>query len=45
MPVSHVAGAGLAGLAAAVALAERGQRVVLHEAAKQAGGRCRSYYD
>ncbi|MGU3540378.1 hydroxysqualene dehydroxylase HpnE [Methylobacterium sp. A54F] len=45
MPVSHVVGAGLAGLAAAVALAERGQRVVLHEAAKQAGGRCRSYYD
>lgn len=41
----HVVGAGLAGLSAAASLAERGQRVVLHEAAKQAGGRCRSYYD
>ncbi|WP_232630556.1 hydroxysqualene dehydroxylase HpnE [Methylobacterium sp. Leaf118] len=41
----HVVGAGLAGLSAAVSLAESGSRVVLHEAAKQAGGRCRSYYD
>lgn len=41
----HVVGAGLAGLSAAVSLAERGRRVVVHEAAKQAGGRCRSYYD
>ncbi|MBC9178927.1 hydroxysqualene dehydroxylase HpnE [Pseudoroseomonas ludipueritiae] len=41
----HVAGAGLAGLAAAVALAGQGARVVLWEAAKQAGGRCRSYHD
>ncbi|WP_375409670.1 hydroxysqualene dehydroxylase HpnE [uncultured Methylobacterium sp.] len=41
----HVIGAGLAGLSAAVSLTERGVRVVLHEAAKQAGGRCRSYYD
>ena len=41
----HVVGAGLAGLSAAVALAERSARVVVHEAAKQAGGRCRSYYD
>jgi len=41
----HVVGAGLAGLSAAVALAETGAQVVLHEAAKQAGGRCRSYYD
>jgi squalene-associated FAD-dependent desaturase len=41
----HVVGAGLAGLSAAVALAGQGQRVVLWEAAKQAGGRCRSYHD
>ena len=41
----HVVGAGLAGLSAAASLAEAGQRVVLHEAAKQAGGRCRSYFD
>lgn len=41
----HVVGAGLAGLSAAVRLAEAGERVVLHESAKQAGGRCRSYHD
>jgi squalene-associated FAD-dependent desaturase len=41
----HVVGAGLAGLSAAVALAGRGARVVCSEAARQAGGRCRSYYD
>lgn len=41
----HIIGAGLAGLAAAVRLATRGAQVVLHEAAPQAGGRCRSYFD
>jgi len=41
----HVVGAGLAGLAAALTLAEAGVGVVLHEAAPQAGGRCRSYFD
>ncbi|MFL6644558.1 MAG: FAD-dependent oxidoreductase, partial [Paraburkholderia fungorum] len=41
----HVIGAGLAGLAAAVQLQRRGAQVVLHEAASEAGGRCRSYYD
>jgi squalene-associated FAD-dependent desaturase len=41
----HIIGAGLAGLAAAVRLAERGTRVRLHESAGQAGGRCRSYHD
>ncbi len=41
----HVVGAGLAGLAAAVELMDAGCRVILHEAAPQAGGRCRSYHD
>ena len=41
----HVVGAGLAGLAAAVALAGDGRRVVLYEAAAHAGGRCRSFID
>ena len=41
----HVVGAGLAGLAAAIALADTGRRVILYEAAPQAGGRCRSYFD
>jgi squalene-associated FAD-dependent desaturase len=41
----HVVGAGLAGLAAAIRLAQRDTRVIVHEAAPQAGGRCRSYHD
>lgn len=41
----HVVGAGLAGLAAAMSLVERGIRVTLHEAGPAAGGRCRSYFD
>ncbi len=41
----HIVGAGLAGLSAAVSLSGSGRKVVLHEAAKQAGGRCRSYFD
>jgi squalene-associated FAD-dependent desaturase len=41
----HVVGAGLAGLSAAVALADAGRAVILYEAAPQAGGRCRSYFD
>jgi len=41
----HVIGAGLAGLAAATALARKGAQVSVYEAAPQAGGRCRSYFD
>jgi hydroxysqualene dehydroxylase len=41
----HVIGAGLAGLSAAVRLTLAGRKVVVHEAAGQAGGRCRSYHD
>ncbi len=41
----HVVGAGLAGLSAAVQLAKHGVPVEVSEAAAQAGGRCRSYFD
>jgi squalene-associated FAD-dependent desaturase len=41
----HVVGAGIAGLSAAVRLADAGREVVVHEAASFAGGRCRSYPD
>ena len=40
-----IAGAGLAGLSAAVVLAEAGVPVSLSDSAAQAGGRCRSYPD
>ena len=40
-----VAGAGLAGLSAAVRLAEAGFAVRIADSAAQAGGRCRSYHD
>jgi len=43
--VVHVIGAGLAGLAAAVRLAQSGVKSIVHEAAAHAGGRCRSYFD
>ncbi len=45
MALVHIVGAGLAGLAAAVRLTQKGERVALYEAAQQAGGRCRSYFD
>ncbi len=41
----YVIGAGLSGLSAAVAIAGAGRKVELIEAANQAGGRCRSYFD
>ena len=41
----HVIGAGLAGLSAAVSLAAAGRQVMLHEATRHAGGRCRTYFD
>jgi squalene-associated FAD-dependent desaturase len=41
----HVVGAGLAGLAAAVDLAAHRLAVTLYEAARHAGGRCRSFFD
>jgi squalene-associated FAD-dependent desaturase len=41
----HIIGAGLAGLSAAVRLSATGAEVFVHEAANQAGGRCRSYHD
>ncbi|WP_174287184.1 hydroxysqualene dehydroxylase HpnE [Sphingomonas bacterium] len=47
MSFGHVtiAGAGMAGLSAAVALAKAGVAVSLGDSAAQAGGRCRSYHD
>jgi hydroxysqualene dehydroxylase len=41
----HVVGAGVAGLSAAIRLAEAGLGVIVHDAAQAAGGRCRSYSD
>ena len=42
---THIIGAGLAGLSAAIELTLRGETVVVHEATTFAGGRCRSYHD
>jgi len=44
-PPVQIVGAGLAGLAAALSLTGAGRKVVIHEAAPLAGGRCRSYDD
>ncbi|MEP1231100.1 MAG: hydroxysqualene dehydroxylase HpnE [Litorimonas sp.] len=45
MSKTHIIGAGMAGLSAAVELTKLGHKVCLYEAAPQAGGRCRSFYD
>ena len=44
-PVIHIIGAGLAGLSTAVAVGQSPFDIIVHEAARQAGGRCRSYFD
>lgn len=41
----HVIGAGLSGLSAAVRLVQAGRKVVVHELARFAGGRCRSFHE
>ena len=45
MSRTHIIGAGLSGLAAAVRLTQAGVPVTLYEGASQAGGRCRSFFD
>jgi len=45
MSTIHIVGGGMAGLSTAVFAATGDARVVLYEAAGQAGGRCRSYHD
>jgi len=41
----HIIGLGVAGLSAAVRLADAGRDIKLHDGAKVAGGRCRSFHD
>jgi hydroxysqualene dehydroxylase len=41
----HIVGAGLAGLSAAISCVGRGRQIVVHELARHAGGRCRSYFE
>jgi len=45
MATVHVIGAGLAGLSCALPLAQAGASVVIYEATRHAGGRCRSFHD
>ena len=44
-PITHIIGAGMSGLSAAVSLVKTGHWVVVHESAGYAGGRCRSFQD
>lgn len=44
-PTTHIVGAGLAGLSAAVQLVRQGRKVIVYELARHAGGRCRSYFE
>ncbi len=39
---THIVGAGIAGLSAALAVTADGREAILYEAAPQAGGRCRT---
>jgi hydroxysqualene dehydroxylase len=43
--ITHIVGAGLAGLAAALTLVRDGRRVIVWEATPRVGGRCRSWLD
>ena len=45
MSQTHIIGAGVAGLTAAVSLVRKGCAVTLYEGSSLAGGRCRSYVD
>jgi squalene-associated FAD-dependent desaturase len=42
---THIVGAGLAGLSAGVNLVDHGRKVIVHELARHAGGRCRSFFE
>ena len=44
-PYIHIIGAGLAGLSAALHLAQATRKIAIYEATGHAGGRCRSYFD
>jgi hydroxysqualene dehydroxylase len=44
-PQIHIVGTGLAGLSAALHLAQATRNIHVYDAAGHAGGRCRSYYD
>lgn len=41
---THIIGAGIAGLSAALSATAQGEEAILYEAAPQAGGRCRTLY-